>query len=309
MLKHPEGHFHLADSLAPRDALEASEFYNDWMRPQDLDNGFGASVLKFGRHFMFYSLLHTKRAKTGERDLELLRLLVPHMQRSARLYGHFLGLQEKIDSTTAALDRLAIGALLCDRTGRVLVMNKAAERMIMLGDGLNLIAGHLKPAHKTESDTMAKLIAGATQMDEGGLESCGGALTISRPSGRRSFGVIVAPYQGNPPPSLCVRLAPATRVAIFIADPDARNEPPQQVIARLFGLTVAEAHLASKVAQGRPLPEISEELGITRETARSRLKTIFAKTDTHSQASLAKLILSGPAGLLLGAGPETAEPL
>lgn len=308
MLQQPEGHIHLADWLAPRAFLEAGEFYNDWMKPQDLHDGFGASVLRFGRQFMFYSLLHTKAATTGERDLELLKLLVPHMQRAARLHGHFLGLQEQADAAATLLDRLSIGALLCEPTGRVLVMNKAAEAMVMSGDGLDLVAGRLQPARKSETDTLARLIAAAAGMIEGEAPTRTGALAIPRPSGKRDFGLIVAPYDGEAPDSPWARLAPETRVAIFVADPESRVEPRESIIARLYALTPAEADLAAAISDAVTLADYADSRGITLGTTRDRLKSVFAKTDTHSQVALARLILSGPAGMVPAAETEWPEP-
>jgi DNA-binding CsgD family transcriptional regulator len=187
--------------------------------------------------------------------------------------------------------------LLCDATGRVLIMNKAAEQMIVSGDGFSLADGRLQPARKTDVDALARLIGEVVDMSSGSGPSTSGALAIPRPSGRRDFGLIVAPYHGDMPDAPWVQLAPATRVAVFIADPESQAEPPDETIARLYGLTMAEARLAGRLARGKPLSEISESLGITRETARTRLKVIFSKTDTHRQAELVRLILSGLSGL------------
>ena len=51
----------------------------------------------------------------------------------------------------------------------------------------------------------------------------------------------------------------------------------------LFGLTAAEAKLASLIASGPALDNIAGQLGIARETARNQLKAVFAKTETHRQ--------------------------
>lgn len=57
-----------------------------------------------------------------------------------------------------------------------------------------------------------------------------------------------------------------------------------------FGLTAAEAGLASHVSSGRKLESIAHELGISYETARNHLKAIFAKTQTHRQSELAAVL-------------------
>jgi DNA-binding CsgD family transcriptional regulator len=59
-----------------------------------------------------------------------------------------------------------------------------------------------------------------------------------------------------------------------------------------FGLTPAEAGLAEALAAGRSLHEYADAAHITCETARWRLKQVLAKTDTHCQAELVRLLLA-----------------
>ena len=56
-----------------------------------------------------------------------------------------------------------------------------------------------------------------------------------------------------------------------------------------FGLTPAEARLAGLIADGIGVDEAAAKLGTARETVRSQLKAVFAKTGTRSQVSLAAL--------------------
>jgi DNA-binding CsgD family transcriptional regulator len=58
----------------------------------------------------------------------------------------------------------------------------------------------------------------------------------------------------------------------------------------VFGLTPAEARLASIMAEGANPEEAAEELHISRDTARNQLRAIFAKTTTHRQSELVALL-------------------
>jgi DNA-binding CsgD family transcriptional regulator len=62
------------------------------------------------------------------------------------------------------------------------------------------------------------------------------------------------------------------------------------LLVKLFGLTSAEAKLASIIAEGVNPEQAAEELGISRETARNQLKAVFAKTATHRQSELVALL-------------------
>jgi DNA-binding CsgD family transcriptional regulator len=53
-----------------------------------------------------------------------------------------------------------------------------------------------------------------------------------------------------------------------------------------FGLTPAEARLALQLVAGETLRSAAAKLGISYETARTHLKTVFNKTGTCRQAEL-----------------------
>jgi DNA-binding CsgD family transcriptional regulator len=84
------------------------------------------------------------------------------------------------------------------------------------------------------------------------------------------------------------------QVLLVISDPD--DTPPGAVgwIARRFALSPAEERLADAVIAGVPLNEAADQLGIQLSTARTRLKTIQAKTGCHRQLDLVRLAMSVP---------------
>ena len=63
-------------------------------------------------------------------------------------------------------------------------------------------------------------------------------------------------------------------------------------IESVRGLTPAEAGLAQALAAGQSLHEYADAAHVTCETARWRLKQVLAKTDTHRQAELVRLLLT-----------------
>ena len=75
---------------------------------------------------------------------------------------------------------------------------------------------------------------------------------------------------------------------LVLVEPKAR--PDALLLSETFGLTSAEAKLAATLSDGTSLNAAAEELNISRLTARSQLKTVFAKTDTHRQSQLVALV-------------------
>jgi DNA-binding CsgD family transcriptional regulator len=82
---------------------------------------------------------------------------------------------------------------------------------------------------------------------------------------------------------------------IALRDP---ARPPLLAVAdleRLFGLSPAEARLATRLVDGATPDEAAIGLGISRNTARSQLQAIFMKTGVNRQGDLIRLLLSSAA--------------
>ena len=87
--------------------------------------------------------------------------------------------------------------------------------------------------------------------------------------------------------------------ALFVTEPDARADESPERLCRLYGFTSVEAEIASRILAGAHLSDISEELGISIHTVRGYLKQLFAKTGTHRQPDLVRVLLTGLPGLRL----------
>jgi DNA-binding CsgD family transcriptional regulator len=66
--------------------------------------------------------------------------------------------------------------------------------------------------------------------------------------------------------------------------------PPVSLIQSLFDLTPAEARIAQKIAAGETLGDAAKQIGISAETARKQLKSVFVKTGVSRQAELVGLL-------------------
>ncbi len=86
---------------------------------------------------------------------------------------------------------------------------------------------------------------------------------------------------------------------IAMQDDDARLEldlPRTEDLRGAYGLTPAEARLASLMLKPMSLQETARHLGISQETARTHLKALFAKTRTNRQAELMIRLMATPRG-------------
>jgi pimeloyl-ACP methyl ester carboxylesterase/DNA-binding CsgD family transcriptional regulator len=62
-------------------------------------------------------------------------------------------------------------------------------------------------------------------------------------------------------------------------------------VAEAFGLTLAEVEIVRGMALGQPLKDIAAARSRSVETVRTQLRSILAKTETHSQSELVRVVL------------------
>lgn len=176
------------------------------------------------------------------------------------------------------LESMAYGGILVDAGGRAIAVNAHAEAM--LGEALTIRGGRLRAAHPDSDRDLWEVVA--RTLRDGPQEE--GAVVVKRPL-RRPILVEVLPIPAE-------ARAPFLfgRALLMLIDLDARPVPAGASLMQLFGLTRREADLAVHLAGGLGLPEAADRLGITRETARSHLRSVFSKTETGRQAELVGLL-------------------
>jgi len=219
-------------------------------------------------------------------DLETLNLLVPHIQRAFKLYFQFSELKARSEGIETALNMLATGVIFLGAKDEILLMNNVAEEVLKRRDGLFLRHGKLGAALQAESARMQAMIEGARQIGTGNGFSAGGTILITREKGR-PLSVTGVPLREF---SLTLSQRPAS--VLFISDPDTNLGVPADVLKRCYGLTPSEGRLAMVLSDGHSLKEAADWCGVTYNTAKSQLKSVFLKTQVQRQGELIRLLLS-----------------
>jgi len=191
------------------------------------------------------------------------------------------------DAAVEALNLLSVGVVLVRGDGHVLNANRVAQRILEGGDGLSCGGGRLQAFYSHEQAALTRTIAAAVAETP-----AGGAFTFARPSGRRALSVVVKALRAGTAGAGRPRLA-----AVFITDPDQEVAAEAQTLSGLYGLTPAEARLASSLVRGMSPAQAAAALGLTVNTVRTHLKRIFSKTETRRQSDLVRVLLTGAAPL------------
>jgi DNA-binding CsgD family transcriptional regulator/GAF domain-containing protein len=295
--RHPHGATLLTDELVPRDELQKTEFFHEVLDPLEIGHGIGSNLLhEEGKTALFALFRPAARGPFPDEARRLVEQLVPHIQRATQLHLRLRRTELHLAATERVMERLSIGVLLVDDGGRVSFTNPSARRILGDDDGLLLVKGEIRAVEPHETQLLARLVSQAIRAEAGQ----GGAMALTRPSGRQPLQLLVAPLSGRHEALPGPRRAVA---AIFVSDPEVEPEGCVTILERLYDLTPSEARVAVGVVGGRGLQDVADSIGVGLNTVRTHLQHVFQKTGTRRQAELVQLLLRGPLQLRLEGGP------
>lgn len=281
--------------ILPDAELVRSEYYNGFLRPQDARHLLGTILFREAHSYSQVSVLRPgRREPFSDREVRLMQALMPHLQRAVRIHRRLVHLKTEGRFASEALDRAPFGVVLVDSRAHALLVNRAAAEMLASGDGLSLRANGITAARSDESAALRKLVFDAVQgLDSGSLKSSG-AMTISRPSMRRPYSILVMPLRSESP------LGEARAVAaVFVSDPERKMEPDRELLRKLYRFTPAEARFASHLLRGESVEETALGLEISMNTARTHVRSLLVKTGTKRLSELLRILVGGLTSLRL----------
>ncbi len=269
--------------LVPLPKLRASALFQEWGRPQGL---YAAAIVKtaMDRDGMgLLSLLRSEAAGEWEtNDISRLRALAPHLVRATQVSRKLGGLMARADLAEEALDLAPQPLMILDREARLIHGNCAAFDLLRREDGLRLHHGSLYASDASSSKRLRGLISRVATTASGDAQ-----LVIRRCNNQRPLLLHATRMRSSRDPWA----PPAQRVILIISHSEAPRHDGTTFLVDGYGLTPAEARLASLITEKTPsLREAADQLGISLNTAKTHLRKIFLKTGTRRQSELAILI-------------------
>ncbi len=290
----PEGKPVTISEFLPRDAFQASEFNQLFLKPTGVRFILGLDLRTETR---MLARLRISRPESGSdfglRESGICQLLVPHLRRSVEIFARLSRIASERTLYAGTLNQMAVGTIILDGHGRILDKDRIADALLKQADGVASSAGMLALSDRQASARMHDAIRRIAESERKGERSLVEAIRAERPSGKRDFGLIVKPA---PQPSY-LDGQHAAAIVVFISDPDRHTSMAPAALAKLFGLTPAEASLSVLLADGLTLDEAAHDLSIARNTVRAHLRSIFAKTGVTRQTMLVRLIVTSLAQL------------
>jgi DNA-binding CsgD family transcriptional regulator len=243
----------------------------------------------------FRARLRIGRVRRGvafsARDKALVQSLLPHFLRVLRSHDESAvgGMESQV--LRIAVDSLGLGVIVLGESGEILHVNQCAERTLRERKHIGVVSGTI---HCLDSSDDRRL-KGAIRIAHARRRESGARTGVAVFAGRNECDAWVSMLvRGLPPgPPSCGERAAA--VAIYIRRSDQRGDMSVDAVREVFGLTRTEGVLALHMAEGASLDEAAAALEIRRNTARTHLRSIFAKTGVRRQPELVRVLLGSVA--------------
>jgi DNA-binding CsgD family transcriptional regulator len=265
-----------------REELARDTYYNEWVRPHGMGATAGMVVARVGNE-LFLPMMLERRHVDGPfepREIAVLNRLMALLRPAAEA-------ALKLGLSSAASIADALGGRGCDiallgGSGRIVHATPGFLRHV--DHGLTLRHGVPGSSHPRVRDGLAAAVRRAIGRGSA-IERVAPPVALPRP-GRRPLIVRAVPVAGIAHDAFML-----ARALLIVSDPeDLGSADAVGAALASLGLSSAEIRLVQRLGRGEDLGVAADAEGITVETARGRLKSVFAKTGVNRQAGLAALV-------------------
>uniref|UniRef100_A0ABX1PPR9 Helix-turn-helix transcriptional regulator n=1 Tax=Aromatoleum anaerobium TaxID=182180 RepID=A0ABX1PPR9_9RHOO len=293
-LNQPADRVFTVDDVMNESEWRRSPYYQHWCAPRGVFHVMGVDISTPGAGKLRFRITRPESApKFSAEDRARCEALLPHLRRALHMHN-LLDRSESLGALySQAIGRLSIATIVLDESGKVLDQNLIAKEILASGDGLKVVGGRLEASYPSDNRELQRIVRNAFARYGTENITVAEAMSVARPSGLVSLGVVVEVV----PSSEWAEGKGQPAAVVYIRDAAGKSLASSAVAKQLFNLTPAETALALELTNGLSLEEAAEALNIRRNTARAHLRSIFSKTGVRRQTELVRIMLNSVAAL------------
>lgn len=274
------------DELLSNRDLVKTDFYRDLLRPQGLFHCMSGVAVRRGNLVHFVSL-HRGPEQTGfgEREKTSFKPLLAHISLALENRWRLRQAGELTAVMKAVVDRYPHPSVLVDADGRIVHRNRSAVAASLLSAGLRVEDNRLAAATPVDRAALRETIREIASAARDGRDTTR-AMTLSVPGGHHP-GVVSMHAAGRA--FSAERGETDELVLIATRNPHIAHDIHTCSFVKQFRLSPAQARVSVMIVSGHSLADTALRLHVSENTARSHLKQVFQKTNTHGQMELVHL--------------------
>ena len=286
-----------SDETLPWWTFADGEFFNDFLKPQqNSEHGVAIKLFDEPGHFAWlgFQFGHDVADEYNALLPRALQLLAPALHAALTL-NRQIARSAAIATVGHLIEAFDRPAFLIDQRRAVIAANSLGAAALDAGQVLQLDAlGRMRlrqPSARAHAERQIERLFKAAN-------SPGIDIAIRSPNGRLDELLSVFPLAAYASTQMTWLQTPERLAIVLLRCLDGASAIEPTALRQLFDLTHSEARLAVRLATGEAFSTAAMALGIGRETARTHLRALFAKTGTHRQAELVALLARLPGGNL-----------
>ena len=259
----------------------------EWAIPLGICDVIGVPIMTAPMRLgMLVSTRHHDVGLITEREIAVMRLLAPHIQKAVTisdLLDMRLMTRSKLQAT---LDAVGVAIVIVGSDLQILHANVAGHELLRSGRHLISSAGRLGVADQVAAASLAHAVAGTERRGHHSFSSC--VSTVAVPGAGAA--PLIAHVLPLDPPSVGTRLIRQPMAVVIATLESDVGTAAIDGWAASCGLTKAETRLLGPVGRGLGIESTAAELGVSANTIKSQLNQIYKKLGVTRQAELAALV-------------------
>jgi DNA-binding CsgD family transcriptional regulator len=275
---------HSRDVLGEGD-LQRSAFYQQFLsRHGDLFHGLGGAFSLCDSSHAQLWLLRPRGQRFDDDERRRLDVFFAHARAAMRQRRWLLRIKRERDAALAWMDCWGDATFVLDAEGGLLIANVTGERVLRAGQLLALQDRQLRSGKLATRDWLAHELAELVKERRVRGVDATRCVALKNEEGLPLYAVLTVLQSAQ--------AATPMRIGLILRDPrQARPQPDARQLHDLFGFTTAEARVANALLAGQSVETIAREAEVRRDTVRAHVKRMLAKTGTHRQSDLLKLLV------------------
>ena len=281
-------HQHFDDNF-----VRKSEIYNDFLFKY---GGRHMVVGRIGEHGGQSEVVALLRplgaAQYSEKEYAYLRSLSSHWMRSSVLRRRVQKLEHQHAADESIAAHLPYGTVWVNAEGRIVAANQQASAMLALADGLLVRQDKLRAVDAQDMEKLSRAVRMATVPGQRQGQWFG----IRRR--KQSVPLLVSVIPATIPQALNP-LSGGPFALLILQDPGHQTLPRATQLQIIFRLTPAETRLVEALLDNETIESYALKMNVSRNTVRTHLASLFAKTGTKRQAELLRTLLTSQPHVIL----------
>ncbi len=277
--------------MCSRETFENSEFYNDWVLPQEDIIAGGGSILfkEDSRMFIIGGNIRRKDKHLEKHWLEIVSLITPHLQNAIEINRVIARGKLEQAAQAEGMNTSSTAIFIVNNFGKILFLNSVAQQLVSIGEVAKTgIGSKLEFSNGQASSAFKRIIHSLNLMNrdvsssfevfnhrENSQYVCRTARFDPRDHDTSPYGILIC--TDHP----CVLLT--------ISKIKKQQVSKSQLSAR-FGITETEAEVVMQLVGGLSPREISDQREVSIYTIRNQIKSAMSKMNVHRQIDLANVI-------------------